>query len=247
MALARLFQDRIAVLSFTAVLGGCSSGSSGEGPLGAPDASKDTSTRDGTTADATGSETGATDTGTTDTGATDTGATDTGSSDASDGGCPAAWLVPPTVDPSIAVPSDGGSVLLHGAGSGTQNYACEVAADGGTTWTLVTPNATLDDCTGAVLAHHFASDAGLTFPEWQAPDGTYVVGHKVAAFTPDGGASSVPWLLLQAVGQGGTGTLAEVAYIQRLDTDGGVAPGGSCDAGATADIPYSADYYFYGP
>ena len=46
---------------------------------------------------------------------------------------------------------------------------------------------------------------------------------------------------------GGTGTLAEVAYIQRLDTDGGVAPGGSCDAGATADIPYSADYYFYGP
>jgi hypothetical protein len=245
MVLARLSKNGFPVLPLTLVLAGCS-GASDNGS-GGPDASKDTSTHDVSASDATGQDTGATDTGNSDTATGDTGSNDSGSSDASDGGCPPSWLMPPSVDPSIAVPSDGGGVLAHGAGSGTQNYACDVTLDGGTSWTLTGPTATLDDCTGGVLAHHFASDGGAAFPEWQAPDGTYVVGHKLAAFTPDGGAASVPWLLLQAVTTGGTGTLAQVAYVQRLDTDGGVAPAGVCEAGATQDVTYTADYYFYGP
>jgi hypothetical protein len=52
---------------------------------------------------------------------------------------------------------------------------------------------------------------------------------------------------LQAVGHGGTGTLSQVTYVQRLDTDGGVAPGAGCDAGDMAQVSYTADYYFYGP
>jgi hypothetical protein len=179
-------------------------------------------------------------------GATDAGAPDSGTPDASDGSCPLAWLTPPAVVMSLDVPINAGGVLLHGAGNGTQNYTCEIT-DGGTTWVLVGPTATLDDCSGAVLAHHFASDGGAAYPEWQSLDGTYVIGHKVAAFTPDGGGGSVPWVLLQAVGHGGTGTLSQVAYVQRLDTDAGVAPGGSCEAGVTEDVPYTADYYFYGP
>jgi hypothetical protein len=58
----------------------------------------------------------------------------------------------------------------------------------------------------------------------------------------------VPWLLLQGVSHGGSGTLSTTTYIQRLDTDGGTAPSG-CDpteAGALS-VPYSADYYFFGP
>jgi hypothetical protein len=99
------------------------------------------------------------------------------------------------------------------------------------------------------VGHHFASDAGASAPEWQTLDGTYVVGHKVAAFTPDAGPPSVPWLLLQATGHGGSGTLAQTGYVQRVDTDGGVAPSAACDpshVGTTQKVPYAADYFFYG-
>jgi hypothetical protein len=162
------------------------------------------------------------------------------------GACRPGWLTPPPVDPSIAVPADGGGLRIHVAASGTQNYAC-TATDAGTAWTLLGPQATLDDCTGAVFGHHFPSDAGASAPEWQASDGTYVVAHKVAAFTPDGGAGSVPWLLLGATAHGGSGTLAQSTFVQRVDTQGGVAAAGACDAGATQNVKYTADYYFYGP
>jgi hypothetical protein len=173
---------------------------------------------------------------------------------AADGSCPAAWTVAPTVDPSIAVPDGGGAVLLHASGAGTQNYICDaVTVDGGATtyaWTLVTPAATLSDCNGEPIGHHFASEAGSTAPEWQTTDGTYVVGRRIGAFTPDGGAGSIAWFLLQGTEHGGTGTLSNAQYIQRLFTDGGVAPAASCTeaaVGNTLDVPYGADYYFFGP
>lgn len=239
----------IAVLAGALALCGCSSGSDAGG--GGSDAGKDVSANDVTAPDTSTHETGTTDTGspdtsTADTGSSDTGPSDTGAGDASDGGCPTGWLVPPAVDPTIAVPGDGGVVRIHASANGTQNYACTVNDAGSTAWTLTGPNATLDDCAGALYGHHFASDGGAAFPEWQATDGTYVVGHKLAAFTPDGGSGSVPWLLLQVVGSGGSGPLAQSLYVQRLNTNGGAAPG-ACDAGATQSVNYSADYYFYGP
>jgi hypothetical protein len=37
-----------------------------------------------------------------------------------------------------------------------------------------------------------------------------------------------------------------VTSIQRVATQGGVAPAGDCaQAGAKARVPYSADYYFF--
>jgi len=58
---------------------------------------------------------------------------------------------------------------------------------------------------------------------------------------------AVPWLLLQATSNMGTGAFSDVTFVQRLNTAGGVAPGG-CDA-TTANtdtrVPYSADYYFF--
>jgi hypothetical protein len=173
--------------------------------------------------------------------------------DASDGGCPSSWFVAPVVDTSIALPDGGGGVLLHAVGTGTQNYVCAAAiVDGGSpAWTLVTPEANLTDCHDALIGHHFASEAGAGFPEWQTTDGTYVIGTKhLPTFTPDGGAGSIPWLLLHAVDAGGSGTLSMAQYIQRLNTDGGNAPGDGCNVGtvgATRDVPYTADYYFYGP
>jgi hypothetical protein len=166
----------------------------------------------------------------------------------------------PNVSPSIT--PDSGVVVLHALGSGTQNYACvgtpidggADAGDAGATfaWTLVTPQATLTDCNGATIGHHFASEAGATAPEWLEVDNSYVIGHKLAAYTPDGGSGSIPWLLIGATGHDGTdaGVLSNVTYVQRLDTDGGLAPTTGCDfsaSGTTTDIPYVADYYFFGP
>jgi hypothetical protein len=100
------------------------------------------------------------------------------------------------------------------------------------------------------MGKHFASKAGAAAPEWQTPDGTFVVGSKVAAFTPAGAAHSVPWLLIRVESRGGAGPLGQAAYIHRVNTHGGVAPTSPCDpshGGATEKVPYTADYFFYAP
>jgi hypothetical protein len=165
--------------------------------------------------------------------------------------CPAAWLQPPVVDPAIAIPDGGAAAVAHALAKGTQNYTCKHsgdAADGGFAWTLAGPEAVLSDCTAAVMGQHFASDAGAAAPEWQTTGGDYVVGHKVAAYAPD--KSAVPWLLLATDHAGGSGPIAGTKYVQRVSTTGGVAPSAQCDAntvGITQKVPYSADYYFFGP
>jgi len=251
-----MLMKRFAIVVIASCLPACSSSSGGGSPTGQPDASGADAEQDSSTAGDTGSggdsttpqDSSATETSTQDSGsggdASDGGTTE---SDASDGACPGSWLTAPTVPASIEVPADGGGVILHAAGVGTQNYACTVT-DAGTAWTFVGPSANLNDCNGVLIGHHFASDGGTAFPEWiETSDGTYVVGHKLAAYTPDGGAGSVPWLLLQGMQHGGSGTLSQAEYIQRLYTDGGNAPGSGCDAGDMVQVPYGADYYFYGP
>jgi hypothetical protein len=187
---------------------------------------------------------------------------DTGTDGGTDGGdaasCPSSWLVAPTVS-ALALP-DGGTVIFHAAAAGTQNYTCtgtfiDAGTDGGDagetfTWTFVGPQANLNDCNATLVGHHFASEAGAAAPEWMTIDSAYVIGHKLAAYTPDGGSGSVPWLLLQATSTGGSGTLAQTTFVQRLDTDGGVAPASGCDTstlGTMQQVPYTADYYFFGP
>ncbi len=225
------------------LLAGCSSDSMGGG--GSPDASNDSATSDVVTVE----------TSTADSPTREASNQDAESEAASDAGCPSNWTVAPVADPSIAVPVGGSGVLLHAVGVGTQNYACsQVTSDAGTSyaWVFTGPQASLNDCNASLVGHHFASDGGAAAPEWQTLDGTYVIGKKNAAFTPDGGAGSVPWLLLQGVAHGGSGTLAQTAYIQRLNTDGGIAPAASTcsqssEVGTTQDVPYTADYYFFGP
>ena len=45
----------------------------------------------------------------------------------------------------------------------------------------------------------------------------------------------------------GDGVLAQVDYVQRLETRSGVAPAGTCDpaSGSTVAVPYQARYVFY--
>jgi hypothetical protein len=165
------------------------------------------------------------------------------------GTCPNAWLDAPAVDPSIAVPSGNSRLVLHAAAKGSQNYACNpVAVDGAVTytWSFLGPEAMLTDCHSEALGHHFASEAGA--PEWQLLDGAYVLARKIATSTAD--SDSVPWLLLRVDGRGAGAPFTDARYVQRVSTSGGLAPVGGCDAshaGTLRKVPYSADYFFYGP
>ena len=149
---------------------------------------------------------------------------------------PAAPALPEGLDP---VPA-GHKLFLVGHASGVQIYRC----DAGATWTFLAPRANLYDNSGNLIVTHFAG------PTWQAQDGSSVKAARVDGVTVD--PNDIPWLLLATTsataGPGGD-RLAGTTYIQRLATDGGVAPPpNQCDAdtvGEVVEIPYTADYYFW--
>jgi len=121
----------------------------------------------------------------------------------------------------------------------------DASAVGAYAWVLVAPAATLADCSGVAVGMH-AAPSGAASPQWTNSDGSVVVGHKLASFTAD--ASAIPWLLLGAASHTGAGVMSRVAYVQRVNTVGGKASD-PCDAthvGATSNVPYGADYYFFG-
>jgi hypothetical protein len=154
-------------------------------------------------------------------------------------------ISPPQVPDNLKVP-DGQAVLLKALGKGVQIYACAAtAADPGKfDWSLKAPEADLTNEGGKKIAKHYAG------PTWEANDGSKVVGElpPKKADAPRPGA--VPWLLLKAKSNEGTGTFAKVTYIQRVGTEGGVAPTAGCDqahANTEARVDYRANYYFYAP
>jgi hypothetical protein len=124
---------------------------------------------------------------------------------------------------------------------GVQVYACQ-PTESGPAWVLKAPDAKLYAADGALRGTHFAG------PTWQASDGSTVVGAKVAGAAPE--PSAIPWLLLRAASHAGTGLMADVTFVQRVQTSGGLAPGEGCDAaaaaaGAVVRVPYTATYCFY--
>ena len=142
---------------------------------------------------------------------------------------------------NLRVP-EGQRFLLRAVARGARIYTCKTKATDPAAfeWALKAPEAELFDEGGARIGHHSGG------PTWEALDGSRVVG-EVEQRSP--AQNAVPWLLLHAKSHEGTGTLAAVQYIQRLDTVGGVAPSAGCDAapsGEEARIDYSANYDFYG-
>jgi hypothetical protein len=132
---------------------------------------------------------------------------------------------------SIEAPA-GTGLLLEAAGEGSQIYSC---TDGH--WTLKAPDAKLLDEHGQVIGTHFAG------PTWRLEDGSEVKGKAIAS-RPAQDASSVPWLLVQAVPGSSSGKLANVSYIRRTETHGGAAPTEACASGEQR-VPYTAKYSFY--
>jgi len=137
----------------------------------------------------------------------------------------------------------GNKVFLVGHAVGVQIWGCNPTGTG-FGWTLVAPRANLYDDNGKLIITHFAG------PTWQAKDGSHVAGQLVDRVTVD--VTAIPWLLLSATSPaaGADGDrLVGTTFIQRIATAGGLAPGaGTCNpdtAGTTAEVPYTADYYFW--
>jgi len=145
------------------------------------------------------------------------------------------------VPPQLQAPGNE-QLSLQVHAKGDQVYTCK---EGVTQyeWVLKAPDAQLFDKDGKPFGKHFAG------PSWEANDGSRVSGQMVAV-VPSPDANSIPWLLVKVVSHEGTGVLARVNFIQRLNTKGGKAPSSGCDESHAAQerrVPYSADYVFYSP
>ena len=178
-------------------------------------------------------------------------------------------ITPPPVPANLQVPA-GNKVFLVGHAVGTQNYVCQPSGTGAK-FVLYTPQATLfGDDNGQLTTHYFSPNPFEvnTDPKvlgeymiraaWQDSKDSSTVwgqvkpGHSSTdpAFVEPG---AIAWLLVTAVGaqDGPTGgdRLGATTFIQRLNTQGGLAPSTGCatsaDVGNQVSVPYTTDYYFY--
>jgi hypothetical protein len=126
-------------------------------------------------------------------------------------------------------------VAFHVYALGVQVYKWN-----GTSWDFVAPVATLS------ADANYSGEVGIHYagPTWQSDSGSKVAAKRLAGCSPD--STAIPWLRLQAVSTTGPGIFSTVTYIQRVNTTGGLAPATpGAFIGALAEVPYTAEYYFY--
>jgi hypothetical protein len=157
----------------------------------------------------------------------------------------AAGQATPAAGPdNLAVPA-GSTVVFAVEARGVQIYDCGEDPDepGTPAWVFREPEADLFTAAGDLVGTHYAG------PTWEGNDGSTVVGEVLErADSPASG--SIPWLLLEAAENGGTGIFATATHVQRLDTAGGAAPATGCDGEHRDDelrVPYTATYAFAYP
>jgi len=165
--------------------------------------------------------------------------------------------------PRPAVPADievlaGYNVFLVGHAVGTQNYIC-AATSSGLDWLFIGPQATVFDNEGGQILTHFHSmnpfkDA--IHATWQHSRDTSVVWATRHSGSTDPNyvaSDAIEWLLLDVsgaqVGPSGGDKVAAAAFIQRVNTVGGLRPPATeCTVAKLTNrklVPYEADYYFY--
>jgi len=118
-----------------------------------------------------------------------------------------------------AIAAPGETIVLTVHAEGAQVYECKAGADGKT------------------VGRHYAG------PNWEHSDGSAVVG-KSAGSVPGATPNDIPWLKLDVISRRGSGILAGVTTVQRINTKGGKLEGACDKAGAYSNVPYSADYVF---
>src|SRR6201988_3344831 len=138
------------------------------------------------------------------------------------------------VPPAIAAPGESAVITLHAEGA--QVYECKAGSDGKLAWAFREPIATLFD-NGKTVGRHYAG------PNWEHADGSAVTG-KAIGNAPGATANDIPLLKLEVTARRGSGTLANISTVQRINTVGGKLDGACDKAGAYRSVPHSADYVF---
>ena len=135
----------------------------------------------------------------------------------------------------------GSSVAFETMAAGDITYQCRAKKDAPHQfeWVLVGPDAGLKDRQGKIVGRYFGPPA-----TWETTDDSKVTGVQLAV-APNG-SGNIPLQLVKA--NAGTGRMQGVTHIQRVATQGGVAPTMPCaaaNAGVNQLVGYSADYIFY--
>jgi len=155
-------------------------------------------------------------------------------------GATASSIVVPEVPAALRVPA-GQVVYLEALASGVQIYECSQKSDSTYEWAFKAPEASLSTRSGQPIGKHYAG------PTWESTDGSKVVA-EINAKDPGPSPSAIPWLLLTAKTNSGSGVFSAAKIIQRVATTGGVAPKESCGAAnlhQVTRVPYTATYYFH--
>lgn len=155
---------------------------------------------------------------------------------------PAAAAVAPPAGLAPALRASAGEEpALVLSAEGVHVYQCKpVDAGGRYGWVFTAPDATLYEGGRSV--------ATLKTPNlWESMSDRSSVAGVVRA-TQAAGGGNLPWAALNAQPIGTSGLFAGVTSIQRVNTQGGVAPASGCgpaNDGAESRVAFRADYYFY--
>ena len=124
----------------------------------------------------------------------------------------------PVVPIELVVPA-GNTLFRVGHAAGVQIYSCN-ATSTGAAWAFVAPRADVYDNRGKLIMTH---------------DATAIDWLKLSAASTSAGADG--------------DLLVPTTFVQRLSTSGGIAPpAAQCTIGtigSRAEVPYTADYYFW--
>jgi hypothetical protein len=161
---------------------------------------------------------------------------DAATPDATTAGAQSAGVTPEVNVPAAIQVGAGFKIVATLRGVGKQIYDCN-----GSAFAFREPAAGLFTSRGVPAAIHGKG------PFWTNFDGSRVDGSPT---TPPSTASpdpkSVPWLKLVGKPTGASGVFSKVAFIQRIDTRGGLAPT-SCTGTSTIAVDYTANYVFWAP
>ena len=142
---------------------------------------------------------------------------------------------------SVQVPA-GHRVAMETVGVGQITYECRAKKDvAGHEWVFVGPDAQLMDRMGNKVGKYFGPPA-----TWESNDGSKLTGAQLAV--APAAAGSIPLQLVKANPAMGMGAMQGVTYIQRVATQGGIAPAMLCDAGQLGRkeiVKYQADYILW--
>ena len=143
---------------------------------------------------------------------------------------------------AVQVPA-GHVVALETVGRGEVTYECRAPASaaGPAAWVFAGPKATLTDRQGRTVGRYFGPPA-----TWEASDGSAITGNQLAV--APAAAGNLPLQLVAANPASRAGAMRGISHIQRVATQGGVAPASGCAAdtlGKRQVVTYQADYIFW--